>query len=594
MNNFYKILCLNVANSSTLGGLLSILSIEKPHLVMLQEITLSSEQLSLLVAKYGYKAETNIDINNKNTMGTGLVWKTSLPVSEVYNVIDCRGQLLKLGDYSFLNIYAPSGSQNKQSRRSFFGQEIFILVKGFDKNIPILGGDFNCILTPKDTEKNFNDKKCPALKELVESFNYSDPYRFLNPSGEEYTFSRPNCAASRLDRFYIPQHLLGNVMSVTHHASLADHKYVVMMVDLPTITKVPDMSCSRSSYCKINTSILKDEDFLPNFTTFYKKLQSKIQDYDDIANWWDICAKPSISKFCMGVSTHLAHVRNDTKKFLFSYLNLALREGDWKEVARVRKEIENILLQESMGFVVRSRFKENSESEIASLFHTNREKKNSSKNNLDSLKIGDTICSNKEEIEAEVLTYFEALFNGHHDRNLIDTGQSFIPDNSGLPDFLSGLGKLSPENQIKLAEDLTFAEVVEIILHECDNIKSPALDGLPYEFYKATWDVIGEDFTKVLQTELVRFKLIDSDKHGATRLASKVDGVPGVTQLGPITLLNCDYKILAKCFVKRLSPMMSDVILSGQLCSNGQKNILFGISSMISSVDYVNMHRVPA
>ena len=124
MNNFYKILCLNVANSSTLGGLLSILSIEKPHLVMLQEITLSSEQLSLLVAKYGYKAETNIDINNKNTMGTGLVWKTSLPVSEVYNVIDCRGQLLKLGDYSFLNIYAPSGSQNKQSRRSFFGQEI--------------------------------------------------------------------------------------------------------------------------------------------------------------------------------------------------------------------------------------------------------------------------------------------------------------------------------------------------------------------------------------------------------------------------------------------------------------------------------------
>ena len=60
----------------------------------------------------------------------------------------------------------------------------------------------------------------------------------------------------------------------------------------------------------------------------------------------------------------------------------------------------------------------------------------------------------------------------------------------------------------------------------------------------------------MLQVELARFKLIDSDRHGATRLASKVDGVPAVTELRPITLLNCDYKILAKCFVKRLTPMM--------------------------------------
>ena len=98
----------------------------------------------------------------------------------------------------------------------------------------------------------------------------------------------------------------------------------------------------------------------------------------------------------------------------------------------------------------------------------------------------------------------------------------------------------------------------------------------------------------MLQVELARFKLIDSDRHGATRLASKVDGVPAVTELRPITLLNCDYKILAKCFVKRLTPMMCEIILSGQLCSNGNKNILFGVSSIISSIDYINKFMVPA
>ena len=97
-----------------------------------------------------------------------------------------------------------------------------------------------------------------------------------------------------------------------------------------------------------------------------------------------------------------------------------------------------------------------------------------------------------------------------------------------------------------------------------------------------------------MQVELARLRLIDSDKHGATRLAPKVDGVPTVTELRPITLLNCDYKILTKCFVVRLTPLMPEVIHSGQLCSNGDKNILFGISNLISTIEYVKQHKVPS
>ena len=117
---------------------------------------------------------------------------------------------------------------------------------------------------------------------------------------------------------------------------------------------------------------------------------------------------------------------------------------------------------------------------------------------------------------------------------------------------------------------------------------------LVYEFYKATWSIIGVDFHKMLQVEMERLKLIESDRHGATRLASKVSGIPAIFELRPITLLNSDYKILSKCFVRRLTPFMHEVILSGQLCSNGEKNILFGISNILSSIDYINLHKVPA
>ena len=590
-----KVLSLNIGNATALAGLLAVLRLEKPQIIMLQEVTLSSDQLSTKVAKFGYKAETNIDVTNPTALGTGFLWQSQLQVSDVYSVVECRGQALKIGQYTFINLYVPSGSQNRQARRDFFGQDIFTLVRSFDQfSYPVLGGDFNCVLSAKDTERNFSSKQCPALKDLVETFNYLDAYRVLHPEGNDFSFHRPSCAASRLDRFYIPQNLMQHVKSVTYQASLGDHHCVGMILNLPDIDFPDDTPSTSSPYLKLNSSILEDEDFLENFSNMYSKLRGKISDYPDIADWWDLLAKPSIRKFCMGVSSKLAIIRRDTKKYLFAYLNIVLKQGDWAEVARIRQQLKAILLQESMGFVVRSRYKENLETEMASLFHANRENKNYSKNNHHELKIGDKISSDKTEIESEILGYYNALFNGHHNRDYVDTGHPFIPDNSQLPDFLTGLGKLSPSSKVNLAKDLTFEEVEFIVLHDCERNKSPGLDGLSYEFYKATWSIIGKDFTEVLQVEMLRFLIIESDRHGATRLTPKVDGVPSVTELRPITLLNCDYKILSKCFVKRLIPVMPEVIKSGQLCSNGVKNILFGIFNVISSIEYVNLHKVAA
>ena len=505
MFNTFKILTLNIGNSTTLAGFLSILRLEKPQIVMLQEVTLSSEQLEVNVAKYGYKAEANIDILNPTALGTGFVWQSNIPVSDVYNVVECRAQSLKLGPYNFLNIYAPSGSQHKQARRQFFGQEIFRLVRGFNSgSYPILGGDFNSVLSIKDTERNFADKNCPALKNLIENFNYSDGYRVMHPDGVDYTFYRPNCAASRLDRYYIPLNLLEHVRSVTHKASIGDHKYVCMNLSLPDLEIEPLPSVSSSPYWKLNTSILKDDDFLENFSVMYKKLQDKIQDFHDIADWWDHCAKPSIRKFCIGVSSLLADVRKNTKQYLFAYLNVVLRKGDWEEVVRVRQQLKEILQLETMGFVVRSRFNENAETEQASLFHANREYKKFSKNNHTKLKIDDEIVDNKDKIEAEVLKYFRALFNGHHNRDLIDTGSPFVADESELQDFLYGLGKLSPESQAKLAKDLTFEEVEHVIKHECEYNKSPGLDGLP-----STWQ-LGQSLART-STKFFRWRCPGSD-----------------------------------------------------------------------------------
>ena len=43
-----------------------------------------------------------------------------------------------------------------------------------------------------------------------------------------------------------------------------------------------------------------------------------------------------------------------------------------------------------------------------------------------------------------------------------------------------------------------------------------------------------------------------------------------------------------------MTPVLPEVIKSGQLCSIGDKNILFGVSNVMSSIDYINLHNVPA
>ena len=68
-----KLMTLNTGNTRLLGGLLAIIKIENPDIVFLQEITVTSGQLKLFVAKYGYSAEANTDLLDATSLGTGMI-----------------------------------------------------------------------------------------------------------------------------------------------------------------------------------------------------------------------------------------------------------------------------------------------------------------------------------------------------------------------------------------------------------------------------------------------------------------------------------------------------------------------------------------
>ncbi|KAI9550744.1 hypothetical protein GHT06_004934 [Daphnia sinensis] len=90
--------------------------------------------------------------------------------------------------------------------------------------------------------------------------------------------------------------------------------------------------------------------------------------------------------------------------------------------------------------------------------------------------------------------------------------------------------------------------------------KSPGTDGIPYEFYVEFWDVIAPHFLDMFNHILEREALTSSQGQAAIRLIPKSSGPCGISNFRPISLLNCDYKVMASVLARRLRQTLSSTI----------------------------------
>lgn len=540
----FRLVSRNIASSKRLERIIDIVKSEKPDVLLLQEVSLTTAELQAVLTPLQYKCESNIDLENPTSPGTAAVWRLNLPVTHVSSLVTCQLQSITIGQQSFYNVYPPSGSKCRQDRAALFTSKMFPhLLQPNGGFLPILAGDWNCLTAAQDTTQNFKDKYSKDLDNMVKSFKYSDAFRKLYPNTEEFTFHRASCAPSRLDRIYLPPHLAPKLVSVTHRPGLADHWGVEVILDID-VTRLELPPRPPRTHWKLNSSILEHSSFLPQFSSIFRQLEEDIVNFDDEADWWDDFAKPAITSFLKSFSLSLAKQKSCFKTFLLTLLSLSTKKQDWRLVAETKEKLEIIVKKEAFGLIIRSRDSQNAEEEAASLFHYNKARKG----NLDKLRVqqggvpgyrrgaATEVTEDQQKIKEEAVNFYDALLNGRHDHQLQDTGHPFQPDNKDLEDFLSNMSQLSEASKDLLVKRLDPAEVKEA-LKDCANGKSPGLDGLTYEFYKKTWGVIGNTFTKVLQAQLDREKLMESSRHGATRLIPKVETVPDVTELRPITLL---------------------------------------------------------
>ena len=122
---------------------------------------------------------------------------------------------------------------------------------------------------------------------------------------------------------------------------------------------------------------------------------------------------------------------------------------------------------------------------------------------------------------------------------------------------------LSEEDKQKCEGLITEEEAIQAMKTMINN-KSPGSDGLSVEFFKTFWHIIGKNLIEVYNYSYGRGELTESQKLGLVSLIYKKGDKADLNNWRPISLLNVDYKILAKVMANRLRKVI------GKICNSDQ------------------------
>ena len=133
--------------------------------------------------------------------------------------------------------------------------------------------------------------------------------------------------------------------------------------------------------------------------------------------------------------------------------------------------------------------------------------------------------------------------------------KEYVEDLELAKSFCTGLPRVDADTNTVLDKELSLEEVYTAAM-SLGTVKAPGIDGLPVEFYKPFWSVVGGDLLEVFQDSLCKGQLpLSCRRAGITLLPKKGD----LQDLKNWRLCG-DYKIISKDLASRLREVMSEVI----------------------------------
>ena len=541
---------LHLSNKSDLLKIL--IKKENPDILLLQETHVDSLKFGKLIEKkIGGKFFWSFGTNNAR--GVGVYIKTSLDFVFYKFITDPFGRFIVIDakiqgrEFRLINVYAPN---NQADRKQFFRDiyPYFVTPKAI-----IFGGDLNCIkdvtIDKINGNPNMGTSGWNEISTLIKDSHLIDTYRHIFPNKRTVSWS-DGVIGCLLDRIFISNDYASKIEKPMFvPTTLSDHDLFKFNV-LPLLPSVD----AGKGYWKFNNSLLDDADFKGKIRSKIIVALEEIDQNTDLMLWWDEL-KISLKKISINHSTFLNKERNKMYAALTQQYILAEKLGKLDNMQRVKNRLKEIDFLRLNGSKIRSRAYLLDNKEQPSTFFYRKELFKGKKKLIRKIvKDDNTVCDNNSSISASFVEFYSSLYKKE-------------PVSPPPEEFLSKLPKLNTDHAEHLGGEIA-ADDIDFALKQMENNKSPGPDGLTKEFYTAFSKELIPILTNVFTSIYESGNLCQSQKLSYISLLCKNSNEPQFCKnYRPISLLNVDYKIIAKVLSNRLRLCLADIIHPDQTCS---------------------------
>ena len=459
-------------------------------------------------------------------------------------VVDCvhEGRELRI-----INLHAPNGE--KERRVFLAGLNVWC-----NSNCMIVG-DFNVILTQSDLSSNNTfkgDSTRRTLRDLMENNQLVDIWRVLHPW--KRVFSRRQLVAntlkqSRIDFALVQSRNVKLIKSVEYiNNTWSDHAGIRLEVG------GREGSANQRPWC-FNASFLGDVVFMKSMRFFMKRMMDEWNDDENMSVWWE-SVKIRIKNKCVRYGIEKRKRENAEEDHLRKQLNEEIKlldeEGNicTEKYVDLKEKLSALEVAKCRGAAIRSRIQYMYEGERSTAFFLGLEKQKQNKTEIkEVLDNNGQIITDKEEILKVVRDYYECLF------------KKDACDKDSVGEALEALKKtLSREDSVWCDCEFSVQEIYSAI-DGLNKNKSPGSDGLTAEFYVGFKEILAPVVEKLCKYVEKTGWLPESMGLGIITIFYKNKGDnKNLDNYRPISLLNTDYKIIAKILANRIREVIGSVI----------------------------------
>lgn len=566
--NLFNLMSVNVNGlNRNQKKLLNQIKTNKIDCVMVQETHKITEK-SKTEIEHKYNIFTNAEkLKSKEYTGTAIILNKKIEIIEHEILIEKRVQKLNIKLYgkiiSIINIYAPPSREREK-------EEFYIQIEEIIKEIPneiIFGGDFNNIISNNDTnQKQINDrtKSEKILKSIINEYCLEDSFRIKYEYKMEYTRSRNN-VSRRIDRIYLSPTLLPLLSRAEHIPNtLSDH------FQTPIITlhhQLPQKKINKTNYSnwKINNSIIGDKEYQNEI--LYTLQNERLKNAQTLDQWQQL--KDKIKIKTIKYSKVVKGRRENRKIYLAQRLNelsqnVNMSNEEKMEMEKIKEEQKEIETYEIEGKIIRHRITRAERSEIINKEFFQKMADKQKLNEINSLEDeGGNDITDEMEKEEIITKFYKKMWNVTENIT-----------NTEIEEYLNDLEFKIPTNETITSANapIKYEEIQEIIKNLPKN-KSPGTDGITYEFYKKFNNEISNDLMNLITNIELNEKLPESTRTSRIKLIYKGGNPKQIKNYRPISLLNTEYKIIAKIIASRMKNLLMEIIPNEQKAGVNERRI---------------------